>query len=367
MENRQDRLNFAEPTINDQVRFLANQVAPVASPWKDHALIADFSHWDGPDLDPKQMVSWVDMVILKAGEGVTPDDTFVANVQKFTDAGIPCGAYWFFRSDPYVGQQLGSWFKNGAKDMQFQAFAKALKYKKIYLTALDVEAYINLRNGNTFDDGWISKPAHWFMDLIEETLSPNLTYTRKGQLTNVLYSANWFIKSYAPSMEMWTPDHLGWSASYPYAAGRVTCTWEEFYDKWLPPANAKIPTLNCKQRPFWQFSGDKFILPGTHSPMDLNFFMGINGGGCTRADLYTWLGIPDNGAPPVDPPEEPQPEGKTCTVVADVLNLRSGPGTSWPVLSQLGRGQVLEVIGTEGEWVKVGLEGYVSRTYVSGL
>lgn len=58
----------------------------------------------------------------------------------------------------------------------------------------------------------------------------------------------------------------------------------------------------------------------------------------------------------------------TATVAASVLNVRSGPGTSYGIVTTARRGQQLPVLSESGSWVKVtvsGKTGWVSRQYVT--
>ncbi len=59
-------------------------------------------------------------------------------------------------------------------------------------------------------------------------------------------------------------------------------------------------------------------------------------------------------------------------VTSDVLNVRSGPGTNYPVIGSLTQGlkvRVISVIGEKGNrWAKIKFEGltaYVSRRYLA--
>lgn len=59
-------------------------------------------------------------------------------------------------------------------------------------------------------------------------------------------------------------------------------------------------------------------------------------------------------------------------VTSDVLNVRSGPGTNYPVIGSLTQGlkvRVISVIGDKGNrWAKIKFEGltaYVSRRYLA--
>ena len=60
-------------------------------------------------------------------------------------------------------------------------------------------------------------------------------------------------------------------------------------------------------------------------------------------------------------------QAQTATVTADTLNLRSEASTDSSIVKLLNRGEELDVISDEGDWLRVssdGTEGYVSKDYV---
>jgi hypothetical protein len=68
---------------------------------------------------------------------------------------------------------------------------------------------------------------------------------------------------------------------------------------------------------------------------------------------YSWAGT---NPPPVDPP----PAGQTATVTASSLNVRGGPGTSYPIVGNLKAGYVVPVIEKSGSWVRIEFGGKVA-------
>lgn len=56
-----------------------------------------------------------------------------------------------------------------------------------------------------------------------------------------------------------------------------------------------------------------------------------------------------------------------CTVTAHALNLRAGPGTSYPVLDYLYQGETLTILAAHATWWNVvaqtGKTGYINSTY----
>ena len=65
-----------------------------------------------------------------------------------------------------------------------------------------------------------------------------------------------------------------------------------------------------------------------------------------------------------DDPTE-QPSGCTVTVVADTLNVRSGPGTQYPVVDQLSGGTVVNALpATSDGFQQLAADRWVASEYV---
>lgn len=278
----------------------------------------DVSHYQ-PKLDWSKLKGNIDFVIAKAGESYGTDEMFAKHCQAAYDADLPFGAYWYFDPTPYLNYGLpsngGTRWPKPEDDKQFQALINALKYKKYYFLVLDVERwwerydeYYEHKKGTrkkedvvTLTDAWISQTAEVFAGWMRQ-------YFKKPVF---IYTAEWFVTGFAPSMNNWVKNYPLWIASYPYSSGVVNTTWEQFRSAWMPLDTAKIPTLSADKVTMWQFSGDKFVLPGSGgSALDLNFYM------APEAQMWSDIGFtPRTTTPPVEeppdpvtPPEEEEPE-----------------------------------------------------------
>ncbi|HHV71954.1 MAG TPA: SH3 domain-containing protein [Clostridia bacterium] len=79
---------------------------------------------------------------------------------------------------------------------------------------------------------------------------------------------------------------------------------------------------------------------------------------------------------PESVPQQPNPQPDvqpgtnylTAIVTATSLNVRSGPGTNYSIVGGLSKGNVVTVLATSGDWLKIktaqGLEGYVAGQYL---
>ncbi|MHB8193278.1 MAG: glycoside hydrolase family 25 protein [Bellilinea sp.] len=100
----------------------------------------------------------------------------------------------------------------------------------------------------------------------------------------VIYTRLSFVKTYAEPMQDWLSGWPLWLAFYPYPSGRVNVSWESLQHEHLPKRKGPDLPGGASDWHFWQFSGDRFVLPGADSPLDLSFFNG------SEERLRAWCG-----------------------------------------------------------------------------
>jgi GH25 family lysozyme M1 (1,4-beta-N-acetylmuramidase) len=115
----------------------------------------------------------------------------------------------------------------------------------------------------------------------------------KAQWNVVIYTG----EAYLPLLSKWDATSDFWWAEYPYDfynAPVLPKTWDEvrtLLQKYNAPLNAtKIPG----RLRFWQFSGDRLVLPGNPNKMDVNVYFG------TLQNLYDLMGAPNVITEPTD-------------------------------------------------------------------
>ena len=89
-----------------------------------------------------------------------------------------------------------------------------------------------------------------------------------------IYSNGFFVLEWCPEMLGWIDQEYQWWSQYPYNKTVVSTTWSDLIQYYLPPTNEpSFPSAWPIEQNFdiWQFSGDKFILPGCVGPVDLNY------------------------------------------------------------------------------------------------
>ncbi|NJN92993.1 MAG: SH3 domain-containing protein [Anaerolineales bacterium] len=108
-----------------------------------------------------------------------------------------------------------------------------------------------------------------------------------------------------------------------------------------------------------------FFIPLSQTDENFVTVLARAASGTQAQALYT---ITDNAPASVPTPEPASPQG---VITAQVLNVRSGPGTNYPVLGRLTGGQVVDISGLNGDWYRVsflntsGDYGWVNKIYLS--
>ncbi|HWQ46787.1 MAG TPA: GH25 family lysozyme [Longilinea sp.] len=214
----------------------------------------------------------VEFVVIKATSGnYLQDPKFSDHVAGANAAGLIVGAYHW--CDPLVG--AGS---------QAQYFLNAIQGKQIKFLAADMEQQ------------WASW-QEWQNRNITQLLSPTQIsengrqivgyWRQRSQLPVVVYTRTSFITNYAQPALSWLKDYPVWLAWYPFRAGTVSVTWESFAQSYAPASDTgmRLPS-GVNSWTFWQFSGDKFRLPGVDTLVDVNYYNGdLNA-------LRQWVGLP---------------------------------------------------------------------------
>jgi hypothetical protein len=174
----------------------------------------------------------------------------------------------------------------------------------------------------------------------------------------MVYTRTSFIKDRAPQMLGWVTNFPLWLAAWPYARGKVKTTWEELRGKWLPKSSPTLPK-GASHYTFWQWSGDKFILPGLYgSTVDLNWFNG------NQDEYSSWL--EDGDIDPI-PPEEPW--SKTWYRARYRINIRKDPGDMrvTAIIGKLQQGEKVQIYqrGVMGgnTWAEIKGRGWVAEVY----
>lgn len=223
-----------------------------------YTLGIDASRWD-LRLDWNQLkAGGVEFAILKASQGsALRDPRFETHLKCAAAAGLICAAYHW--CDPTHDDR-----------QQAENFLAAIAGKPVTFAALDVEQYWQDWN-------------EWSYKRVARLISPRrisqsaqavaAEIKARSGLPVLIYTRASFVREYAAPMSAWLQEWDLWLAHYPYGGGRVTCTWEQLGQHFPKVSGPALPE-GCRAWRFWQFSAEKFVLPGAPSPLDLNFFNG---------------------------------------------------------------------------------------------
>ena len=244
----------------------------------------DVSHWTGIVDWNKAKQAGVKFAIIKAMDGTVPTRYFPENYAGAKSAGILVSAYtWLYKSNVIsVGRQARAYYD----------FLK--NYPCDIVPTVDFE--------------WTASGNPNYNDLYGFVTPFEDLYGKKP----MIYTAKSYWQEYGSTNNYWSNYPL-WIAQYKVSKPDFILPWGN---------NWKI----------WQFSdrgrGSDFGFPPNGEKMaDLNYFNG------SVQDLYDWVGLviePPIDPPPVDPPPVIITIPATVVVVPSV-NIRSGPGTNYPI------------------------------------
>lgn len=173
-------------------------------------------------------------------------------------------------------------------------------------------------------------------------------------------------------------------STYRYPSLHPEFPWEAFLSKvdlvmpqvyWMGATNAADQLARCHQEYRRLAPGLPFVPTGaafhqdgwTAKPAEIQAFAGqavqlalpaINFWEWYSARTYSlWdavAALPDGR--PADPPDGKEPAVLRMRVNVDVLNIRSGPGTNYPDVGDLHKGDLVDVLDVAGSnaWVKIG-------------
>ncbi len=201
----------------------------------------------------------VDFVFIKATQGnYMTDQMMVKHVEGASKAGLIIGLYHW--CDPTVDtESQASYFLNAISGLPYKMISADVEQQWA-----DWKEWSSGKVTKILSPTVISQNAKGILDI----------WAKRTKVPLVVYSRASFINTYAKSAQSWLPKYNLWMAHYPYNSTSVRTTWQNFISSYKPSiAGPAMPTGSTKWT-FWQFTGDKFILPGCESMLDINYFNG---------------------------------------------------------------------------------------------
>lgn len=219
----------------------------------------DVSRWQ-PNVDWALLKSsGVDFVFIKATQGnYTVDPMLKKHVDGANSVGMVVGLYHW--CDPLI-----------SADSQAKFFVNSVQGLKFHMVSADVEQF--WADWQEWSAGSISK--YLSPDVISSNAYNILNYWKTNlPVPSVLYSRASFVHGFARPMLNWVANWPLWMAHYPYNTTRIKTTWDVFKSQYKPSIpGPSLPSGSTKWT-FWQFTGDKFVLPGVDTSLDVDYFNG---------------------------------------------------------------------------------------------
>ncbi len=240
----------------------------------------DVSRWQSKVDWPLLKSNGVEFVFIKATQGnYMTDQMMVKHAEGASKAGMIIGFYHW--CDPTVSAE--------SQALYFLNAISGLPYKML---SFDVE--------QQWGD-W----KEWSNGRVTKIVSPAVisqngkivveTCAKKTNVPLIVYTRASFINTYAKPAQSWLPKYPLWLAHYPYNSSTVRTTWQDFTTKYKPSIPGPALPAGSTKWAFWQFTGDKFILPGCDTLLDINYFNGeLN-------DLRKFAGLSATSVP-INPP-----------------------------------------------------------------
>jgi len=309
----------------------------------DYFLI-DVSHWN-PSVDWKILKSHnVLSVMVKATDGYNGfDDMFHTHCNGAKAESLALGAYHFFRP----------WIDKASIEKQAQFFLDKIDNQPIKFIGLDLEEYTK-NPANKVAPSVLSQRVKIAADYLKShSALPIVIYTRKS-----------FLDASSPQVYDWLGDFQLWLAHWRYNdtdlhSGRQSISWEELVANHLPPySGPTIPPSNSDWT-LWQWTGEKYILPGITTPIDLNYYNG------TKESFYQWAKFTVDECSAHSEPGDPfLPH--TVRVQA-VIQVHSAPSKEAPVVGNLdttARPDAVDICIKEGDkFARIGNNQWIAMRF----
>lgn len=211
-----------------------------------YKLVLDASYYQQA-FDFDKLKPWVSGFIFRSLFGVWKDPKFKEHTSRAVDAGYDrLATYAWMRPDENIKLQL-------------ERLGEQLYNSPIKVVAVDVE-----QHGITHFNFHPFYSPERLSDLAWQYISG---LTTMG-LVPAIYSRTTWIEAYAKPLWNWIFRYPVWMASYPFAKGRIALTWETLIERYAPKAFSPYLPKNWTASQgvvdAWQWSGDKFLLPGIY-------------------------------------------------------------------------------------------------------
>jgi hypothetical protein len=162
------------------------------------------------------------------------------------------------------------------------------------------------------------------------------------------YTRATFAREYAPQAAEWMSTYRWWLAHY-LDYGRQTLTWSDLRTRILPAVNysPNLPVgIRKEQVVGYQFTAGELLLPGLYEDIQRTTYSAAN------ISVFDEQFLRELGAVP-DPRPLPDVEYEAVVTASPTLNVRSGPGISYPKLYSLKKDTDVRLTQINDGWAKL--------------
>lgn len=228
-----------------------------------YQLCIDVSHYNKDINYPLLKSSGVTTVIVKSSSGSHQTDFYAKiHVSSARAAGLHIGLYhWIDPLNDGSGQaanflkridELQPEFVAGDLEQWWADWDLWSKYRTGDLPLEEVP-YVSREQ--------VNRSAHDFFNRLKSSIS----------LPILCYSSPQFINDRGRLVKNWLSEIQFWLALWKHPKRIVRCSWPEL-STYFPSDPPEIPT-GFPSPAIWQWSGDRFLLPGIKGAIDLNFII----------------------------------------------------------------------------------------------
>jgi len=305
-------------------------------------LIVDISRYQ-ESIDAKILKeAGVEMVVVKSSSGSREDPFYRRHAEAVLEGGLKLGAYHWVDPIESTAKQTDAFFVIAGLyplTVVWNDFEQWWSnWGEWYTNGIKAGRWAAVK---AFGGSRISDAGRTFNELVKAAGYDVHTYTSAG-----------FVREHSPQSANWMKDYPVVAANYP-RFGSAT-NWEQFWKVIAPEVEKQKPVipLGTTKLSAWQFTGDRYLLPGTYRDPNKRYLSAID-----LSVMYD---------PPIDlsKPEPAVPDTFLYQMVvkAYALTVRNLPNGA--AVRYVRKGDKVNIYEEFGAWVRIGQGEWVVKKWL---